>query len=346
MSKNNIPRLRTSERSTFKACEFRWYFTYGIGKQVITPAPSLRFGTLIHAALAKYYKKGVKRGPNPAKTFARLYEKELVEQESFGFRDEDGVWTDAAELGERMLENYVEQYGADDKWEVIATEMPFQTTVYHHSTNEPWFEYVGILDGVWRDRSKRQIWIPDHKTTSSLGGSSGHPTTPPHLMMDDQAGAYWSYGVDFLIKKGILKKNQKIAGMLFNIMRKSKGDDRPYKIVNGVRLYLNQDGSVSKRQPPPLFHRQPIFRDEYDRDMARKRAEFDLKRIQIARALLKYGEPPEQILTKSPGMFTCPMCPVRDICELHEVGADYTSMIDSTLHDWSAYEAHEVREGR
>jgi hypothetical protein len=339
--------LRTSERATFKACEFRWYMTYGRGLEPVTAAPSLRFGSLIHAALAKYYKKGTKRGPHPAKTFARLYEAELAEAERMGFRDEDGTWTDAADLGEAMLNNYVEQYGSDDRWEVLATEMPFETLVLRPQNGEPWFQYVGILDGVWKNRQKRQLWIPDHKTTGGLGGSIDHPAVPPYLQMDDQAGAYWSWGVDYLIKKKILAKNQNLSGMLFNFIRKSKGDERPYKIVKGKRLYVNKDGTISKRQPAPLFLRQPIFRDEYDRNMARTRAMIDFERIQDAKFLISsdhFGF--EDGLTKTPGSFTCPMCPVRDICELHETGHDYEAMVKSTMRPYDPYTEHELKEGR
>jgi len=342
-----LPMLRTSERSTLKACEFRWDMTYKREHDATTTAPALRFGSLIHGALAKFYKPGIARGPHPAKTFARLYNKELEQAEKLGFRDEDGTWTDAGTLGEAMLENYVEEYGQDEQWEVLATEMPFQVTVMHevrkdewpHSKVEPWFSYVGTLDGVWRDRSTKRLWIPDHKTTGGIGGNIDHPSIPPYLLMDDQAGAYWSYGVDFLIAKGILKPKQKLAGMLFNFLRKAMPDERPHKLVNGKRLHLNQDGSVSKRQPPPYFARFPIFRDEFDREYAKQRAQDDFKRIE----LLKAGE---LNVTKSPGMFTCVTCSVRDICELHETGNDWEAMFKQTMRPKDFYSAHEIQEGR
>lgn len=342
-----ISRLRTSERTTLKSCEFRWSMTYGRKLKPTTDAPALRFGSLIHAALAKYYKPGIKRGPHPAKTFLKLYEAELIEQSAMGFRDEDGNWQEAGELGELMMNNYIEEYGADEKWEVIATEMPFSVQVMHevrkdewpHSKVVPWYNYVGVLDGVWRDRSSKRLWIPDHKTTAGIGGTVDHPNIPPYLLLDDQAGAYWSRGVEFLVQKGILKKDQKLAGMLYNFMRKAKPDERPYKVVNGKRLHLNQDGSISKKQPPPYFARFPIMRDEYDREAARQRADEEYRRIE----LLRSGD---LTVTKTPGMFTCPMCPVKDICELHEVGADYEEMIRQTMQPADFYSAHEIREGR
>jgi hypothetical protein len=97
----------------------------------MTDMPALRFGSLIHAALAKYYIPGTKRGAHPAKTFEKLYAEELKEQTTMGWRDEDEKWQDAGELGVLMMENYVEFYGADDRWEVLCTEQPFETVVRH-----------------------------------------------------------------------------------------------------------------------------------------------------------------------------------------------------------------------
>jgi len=342
----DLPKLRTSERTTLKACEFRWDMTYGHDMEPITAAPALRFGSLVHGALAAYYKPGIKRGPHPAKTFRKLYAAELETAEAMGFRDEDGNWQEAGGLGEAMMNNYVEEYGSDDKWEVIATEMPFSVTVMQEVVTmkdglqmKPWFNYVGVLDGVWRDRSTKRLWIPDHKTTSGIGGTVDHPNIPPYLQMDDQAGAYWSFGVEYLIQQGILKDPKQLAGMLYNFMRKAMPDERPYKIVKGKRLHLNQDGSISKRQPPPFFMRLPIMRDEYDREQAKQRTLEEYRRIE----LLQQGE---LNVTKSPGMFTCVTCPVRDICELHETGHDWSSMYNETMRPWDPYAQHEIKEGR
>lgn len=348
--RSGLPQLRNSERGAFKRCQFLWHLTFQKELRPITAAPALRFGTLVHAALAKYYKVGRERGPRPHVTFERLYNKELKEQTRYGFRDEDGTWEEAGELGVLMLENYLEHYGTDDEWEVLATEQPFRVTVYHpdsydpnhppeaQATAKPWFEMVGIVDGVWRHRPTRKVWIPDHKTTSGIGGTTQHPEVPKWLLMDDQAGTYWSFGVLGLIAQGILKKDVKISGMLFNFLRKAKPDERPYKIVNKQKLHLNKDGTISKRQPPPYFYRQPIYRDEYDRQMSMQRTLDDFAAIEAARK----GAP----ILKSPGMFTCPMCPVRDVCELHETGSDWESMLQMTTQQWDPYADHEIREGR
>jgi hypothetical protein len=298
-----------------------------------------------------WYKPGKERGRNPITTFRRQYKKELEEQSRMGFRDEDGTWQEAEELGVGMLENYLDHYGRDEEWEVIVTERPFLVTVYHPDSYDPnhppeaqkeakpWFEMVGIIDGLWRHRGTRKLWIPDHKTIAGLGGTTQHPNIPAWLLMDDQAGTYWSFGVEGLIAQKLMRKNQNISGMLFNFMRKAMPDERPYKIINRQKIHLNQNGSESKRQPPPYFVRQPIYRDEFDRQMSRQRTLDDYARIEAVRA--GTIEP-----LKSPGQFTCPMCAVRDVCELHETGSDWQSMLKMTTQKWDPYADHEIREGR
>jgi hypothetical protein len=300
--------------------------------------------------LALYYPPGRKRGPNPADSFTKLYEEELKEADRLGWRDEDGSWHDAAELGVAMMENYIDHYGKDDEWEVVVTEQPFKVTVYDPTTYDPnhpaeaqdpteWFTYVGVIDGLWRHRPSGKLWIPDHKTTQGIGGTTEHPNIPAYLMMDDQAGAYWSYGVEGLIARKLMARNTRLTGMLFNFMRKGLPDERPYKIQNKRKIHLNKDGTVSKRQPPPYFVRIPILRDEYDREYAQVRAEEDYARIEAVRD----GRIPP---LKKPGQFTCTMCGVRDICELHETGNDWRGMAAQMMEPHDHYAQHEIEEGR
>lgn len=332
-AKPQLPMLRNSERGTLKQCEFQWDVSYNRRMKGVS-MPALRFGALIHGALAAWYVPGVKRGEHPATAFERLYTAELKTASKMGFKDEDGRWSEAGELGVLMMNNYVETYGKDDEWQVLVTEYPFEVVVNHPTTGEPWFVYVGVMDGVWRHLRTKKLWVPDHKTTSGIGDSKLN-----YLQMDDQAGSYWGWGVDALILEGFLKKNQKLQGMLYNFMRKAKPDERHYRLHQGKKIFLNLDGTDSKKQPSPYFLRQPIYRDEHDRAMAKHRSMVDYRRIELIRA----GELEQ---SKTPGMFTCPGCPVSDVCELHETGHDYESMIKSTMKPWDPYAEHEIYAGR
>jgi hypothetical protein len=328
--------LRTSERGTAKRCEWAWDRTYVDELRPYTDAPALRFGSLIHRALAGWYVPGIKRGVHPREGFISAYNADQEQnQELFGMKvGDEEKWENAYDLGIAMMENYIDEYGQDSEWEVIATEMPFEVLVYHPETKEPWFLYVGVVDGVWRSRKSKKLWIPDHKTTSGIG-----PKTTAHLTLDDQAGAYWSWGVDYLRQKGILAPKQKLAGMLYNFMRKAMPDERPSRFVNGARMYLNKNGTVSERQPSPYFKREPVFRDEFDRNEARRRSMIDFQRL----TLLRDGK---LQISKNPGMFTCPMCSMRDACELHETGNDWLTFLNQTTKPWNPYSEHEIYDGR
>ncbi len=334
-----------------------------------TAAPALRFGTLVHRALEPYYRKGKKRGPHPALTFAKLYSAELAEQEAIGFRDEEGKWADAATLGEAMLNGYVEHYGADDRWQVLATEMPFRVPVLHPRTGKLWFMYAGVIDLVVKDLETDFVGLVDHKTTKE------DPTKVDYLNLDEQAGAYWRYGRQALYDTGLLRHDRQLNGILFNFLLKKMPDDRPQ---NAEGFYLNQPGKaalvdyaigrkpkmeprikkmtvaelikligpdkaaqlgdVSKQQPGPLFYRAQVWRNDAEGDSVH------------LRVLQQYREMRERrrgklAIFKSPSKFNCAMCGFRDMCELHESGADWESLRDATMAPWEPYAEHEIYDG-
>lgn len=291
--------------------------------------PALRFGTLVHESLAAYYIVGVKRGPNPVVTFEKLYERDLEEAFEFGWRDEDGKWNDAGELGVNMLTNYLNEYGSDDEWEVLVTEHPYRTMVHHPETGHPWFAQTGILDGVWRHRRKKEhTVVVDHKTAKSINTR--------YLVMDDQAGSYWTWGVDFLREVELLAPGTNLNGMMFNFLRKAMKDERPQ---NDKGQYLNKNGSVSKQQPSPYFERHFTWRDEFDREEQRRRAMDEWREMELVREG-KLG------VTKSPNGPNCNSCWLLDACELHETGNDWEAFLSQTTKPWEPYDAHEIAMGR
>ena len=314
-----------------------------------TPVPPLRFGSLVHMALADYYKKGVRRGPHPAESFIRYYDEEAKAQGEFGFRvedlEQDEVWADARDLGYAMLDHYVKHYGRDDEWEVLVTEQPFQQIVYHpdtydpnhpataQATAEPWFWYVGTLDLIIRNRRTGKIHIVDHKTAKAI--------QVMYLSLDSQATGYWTWGMDWIYEKGYLKRDQKPAGMIYNHLRKAYPDERP-KDEGGFSL--NKDGSVSKKQPSPFFTRTEIFRDFNEREAARAQVLAEYRDMEAIRAEGEHDgtSPPPESAYKNQGQFTCPGCWAFDACEIHEIGGDWRMMLDHMTKPWEPYDVHET----
>lgn len=351
-----VPQVRTSERISFKGCRWQWQRGYVDLLKPHEEAPALRFGTLVHEALEVRYPPGIKRGPKPAETFEKIFTKNLREMEkTWGFRDPDGEWADAGELGVNMLENYVATYGRDEEWKVLASEMTFTVPVYgrgrlpDEDTPHLWlpaepdddgavhlFNYVGTMDGVWQNRMDGNVRINDYKTTK------GDPVKEAlaKLLLDEQGTAYWTWGVDYLIAEKILKPRelQALDGMLYTFLRKQKKDERP---VNAQGQSLNKDGTISKKQPGQYFHRELVYRDEGQQTMARQRVLDEFADMQAVRN----GQAPAY---KSPGLSfpyqQCKGCAFFDICELHEIGADWEDLRDATMDTWDPYEAHAVKE--
>lgn len=351
--KLDVPMLRTSERSSFKRCRWQWERAYVDHLKPRVERPALRFGTLVHKALELRYPPGIKRGPKPAETFEQLYHEELQELETvWGFRDADDEWETALDIGVDMLEAFVEKYGRDEEWKVIKSEMTFQVPVYPPDwliqkageadpmsllagiqADKPLFIYVGTMDGVWENRMDGGIRIIDWKTTKN------DPTKVGHLILDEQTTAYWTWGVDWLEQQKVLsrQKQQRLDGMLFSFLRKAKRDDRP---VDAHGHALNKDGSVSKVQPTPMFHRELVYRSGAEREAARRRAVLEFLDMRAVRD----GEAEAYKTPGSPPNSHCNFCQYVDMCELHETGSDWESFRDASFIKWEPYAAHEIEE--
>ncbi len=334
-TKQKLPSISFSQRGTFKRCHWKWWMEYEERWSPIRDAPALVFGTWMHKALAAYYKPGLKRGPKPWLTFEKVYAEAAKKQlTDFGFHvEEDDKWVSAAELGPAMLRHYVEHYTsgvpkiADDEIEVVVTEKRFETIIPHPETGEPWFRFVGVIDNVWRHLPTKRLYIVDHKTAAAINTR--------YLSLDQQSTGYWTYGVDWLIEQGLLPDGAKLDGILFNILRKAKKDERPQ---NETGQYLNQDGAISQKQPAPYFARIPIMRDVNERDRLKNRllVEFaDIERVRRGGVREAY---------KNEGQFTCPGCWLFDICELHEIGLDWQGMAEHTVREWEPYDPEVVYE--
>jgi hypothetical protein len=308
LTDDGLPTLTTTERATVKQCPWRWWQRFREG---LVPngevADALWFGTGVHLALADWYELGYKRGPHPADTFATWAGDELREIRA-SLTEKDHEWydepkyLDAVELGVAMLEAYVDKYGKDRNWKIIAIEQPFRVKVTSHGKAIAWF--LSTFDGVMRDKSDGRIYLIEHKTAAQIDLA--------YLELDDQAGAYWAVATAVLRGMKILKPDEEIAGIVYNFLRKSLPDDRP---VNEEGLRLNQDGKVSKRQPPPAFVRHTVERSggELKSQMLRLADEVTWMNA------MRDGSLP---VLKFTGRHCARFCDYFDMCKLHEKGGD------------------------
>jgi hypothetical protein len=371
--------VRNSERITFTTCPQKWWWAYVELLRSADTTPALRFGTLVHSAMEAFYLPGIKRGPRPRITFEKLFEESQKTMHTQGIYDSDGEWHELGELGVVLLDAYYEKYGKDDRWYVIATEMPFRVRTEDRQTGLV-FTMVGVVDGLWADRETgnkvrlMKKYVADHKTTKD------DPTKKTDaLTLDEQTGTYWSYGVDYLYAQGILnrKRDENLAGMIFNFLRKGKPDLRPqnseghylnrptkdalWERVQTLELHTAQGlrksdvtvdylieligpsalklGEVSAKQPAPLFYRERVLRGQAEGESVRMRTEAQAYNMHlIRRGKLR--------LTKTPGTLHsphCNWCEFKAMCELHESGADWERFRDAAYTVWDPYEQHEIK---
>lgn len=321
--------IRTSERQSFLTCRQRWHWAYVECLKPPRTDTKLVFGDLVHQALAAYYKRGHKRGPHPTETFEKLCEKLSDEQDTDIWADNELL--DMADLGIDVLNRYVEHWSeADKEYEVISSEQTFQVPIGRTPSGQRLI-YVGTIDGVWRHRPSARFRFVEHKTTTAISGAA--------LPMDEQVGAYWTFGPRWLRLKGFLKSGEQLDGILYNWLRKAKRSEGPF---DELGRKLNKNGTISKNQPPPFFDRQLTFRGDFEAQRVKERV-----RQEITDMLEARGNPAKIYKNPGPSFFpNCKFCSFRDMCELHETGNDWQAFRDAAFIKWEPYAAHERVERR
>lgn len=357
--------LRTSERSAMKRCPQKWYWAYVEGLRPLRPKTPLWFGSAWHEAMAAWYLNGTNRGPHPAETFSASLEGDR----SFlvGDEEDEKVYEDARELGVDMGEHYVEHYGRDESLFFIAVEQTFQVWLPAIDGRKRFIRYLGTFDGVYRDLATGEHWLMEHKTTAGLGIE--------HLQLDDQGGTYFAVASAKLRKMGVLKKNEEIAGVMYNYVRKQKRDLRPQnaqglrtnkplkahyiEALAGVDNWTAEQltkmkidelegiaagnmiqvlGDVSQKQPAPYFDRWPIYRTQAERRTI-------IKQIQTEASFIEGWRDGTLPLFKTPvqiGAGACAhQCEFFRMCQLHQQGdAGWEEFRDTMFERQDPYADH------
>jgi hypothetical protein len=299
----DLPILTTSERKLMHRCQQAWWWKYTEGLQPRHEnADALWFGIGVHIALAQWYLPGLKRGPHPADTFADWAEDEMREIRTS--REEWDIlpkYEDAAELGTRMLEGYVDEYGEDPDWYIIQVETPFRIKVNWRGKDV--VRFMSAWDLVFRDQADGRIYLGEHKTAAAIATA--------YLSLDPQAGIYWALASQVLKARKVLTGTERIAGIHYNFLRKTAGDDRPR---DEQGRYLNKDGTISKRQPPPAYVREII-----ERQPSELRSELDMLADDVA--TMEYMRSGHLPVTKN-RTWECPRCEFFTMCQLHQKGGE------------------------
>lgn len=315
MPSDQPPLLRTSARKDFRRCWWLWWEHWVEGVSPLRAPTWSVFGTAWHAAMEYAYQQRrrtksvyleacqvfLENIDNAARKVGvddwESYEEEILENKK--------RLIPAVELGPAMLMNYWQEYGPEREWEIIHTEQPFQIDVPYPDSDKVLVVYAGTWDMLAWHRPTRRYWLWDHKTAAKI-------EQPEYLELDDQAGSYLWVAKKVLVHKGILQRRDKISGILFNIAKKSLPDERP---TNSLGEALNQNGSVSKRQPTPRFMRYEAARTPVAQVAQARRVQSEALVMQK----VLNGELP---VLKNP-THDCPRCILFDLCTAHEEGEDW-----------------------
>jgi hypothetical protein len=214
-------------------------------------------------------------------------------------------------LGLAMAEQYQAHYGLDPTIDVIGAEIPLQFSfspkVVHLLKPDVLFRYRG--------EDKHAFWLMETKTATSI--------ETQHLTIDDQARPYGAMAETALRNAGVLGTQDYIAGIMYNFLRKKEEDDRPQN-EKGQRL--NRDGSVSKKQPAPLFQRHKVLMTSRAKAITLKRLAREVMEVAALTDAVRNGPRNREELRKTPTK-ECPrFCDFFAICEADEQGADIRQM--------------------
>lgn len=310
---NSLPLIRHSERVDYKRCPKKWFWRWRMGLVPRTKTfGALELGTWVHYAFADWYTGDRQR--SLAKLFATYADLSIAAAQQV--KAPQHVIEKAEELfslGEAMMTAYQRFYGIDENVHVLAAEVPLEFEITGESG-----ELVAIHklkpDLVFADQYD-YVWLMEHKTAAQI--------RLEHLPIDDQARPYVAMAERALRNAGVINRHQHFKGVMYNFARKVLPDERA---MNEKGQALNKNGTVSKRQPTPVFVRHPVTLSRAAKLIALRRLQFEARLItDITKELHKRSIDPAH-LPKTPHS-SCPkLCPFFTMCVAEEQGGDIKEM--------------------
>lgn len=309
-SRDILPRIRPSERATYNRCVKWWYWSWRKG---LVPRET-RFGALelgawMHSALAAWYGTGRKRNGRLADQF-EFYATQAIASAVRDHAPEHLVERadELTALGIQMAIAYEKKYGKDRKWNVIEAEIPLEFEISNHNGLVIAIHKLKPDLAVINDLG--EVWLIEHKTAASI--------RTEHLTIDGQARPYGAMAEPALRKAGLISARHPFRGIIYNFLRKALPDQRP---TDPTGLYLNKNGSVSKRQPPAYFYRHPVTLTRKAKVITLRRVQKSTIDITLLALELRTGEVDPSTLSKTPH-WSCPkFCPFFTMCVAEENGA-------------------------
>jgi PD-(D/E)XK nuclease superfamily len=217
-----------SEISTFRQCPMKWELSYIKGYKPTVEKEAFRLGHIwheimqVHYGVIKEYQEEEHGGSTRSPRRGSIGETDLLEScaGQVGYVL-DKVDTPTRELMEWAYAGYVQQYGCDPQWKILAIEVRGETPLADGGRGLVW-----IIDLVVEDLDYGGVWIIDHKFPGDLAGDV-------ELDLHDQLGLYWIGWITFGDPLA-----QRVNGAMINEARKKRNvgdlpDDQRGMYKNG-----------------------------------------------------------------------------------------------------------------
>lgn len=180
-----------SELDTYRQCPLKHFLAYA-QRYTKPPKPdsALAKGSLYHAVMEMHYKAIMKAqhkypaGRIPVDKESRLLDKITQKVDEY-LRDEQTgeFYSDQHALISWMYEGYVEQYGIDRQWKIMAVEHQIVTPLRDEQGNRSRYHLKAKIDLLVMERATGKLWVIDHKSGANLPSQMD-------LEIDDQFGLY------------------------------------------------------------------------------------------------------------------------------------------------------------
>jgi len=165
-----------SEIASFRQCPHQHKLGYKERWAGPTTSPALLKGTLWHKVLEWHY-RWLKDQPGDLDGAVRAGRQQIVQARREGFDE-------VADLVEWMYAGYIDMYGADKDWEILAVEQKIEVPLLTARGHRSRFRLKMQIDLLVRDAAMRgKLVMVDHKSGQNLPSEA-------ELDMADQFGLY------------------------------------------------------------------------------------------------------------------------------------------------------------
>lgn len=205
-----------SELKTYRECPLKHKWEYHDRWAPTEEKPALARGHLWHWVMAAHY-----TAIRQAQKENRIPDaEEIFDTVKQGLFDAGGNQTEDQGLITWMYAGYLEAYGLDPDWEILAVEHKAEVPILEGMRESGYWLKV-IIDLVIRDRFTGKIWIVDHKTGRDAEKDKD-------LDLDDQFGLYTA---------GVRALGKPVLGSIYNGARTQR-NKAPMELDNRFKRTL------------------------------------------------------------------------------------------------------------